>query len=92
MSISSSNGTAIITGCATGIGRSIAARFAAHGYDVVLNGVPSQQEALQELAMEIRSTGTTSRTLIVTADVSLESEVERLVRAAVHEFGGLDVV
>jgi NAD(P)-dependent dehydrogenase (short-subunit alcohol dehydrogenase family) len=91
-----SHGTAIITGCATGIGKSIAFRLARDGYNVVLNDLPAKVEALNVSAKEIEGLGSdhpmTGKTLVIAADISSEPEVKGLIDATVQRFGGLDVV
>ncbi|MWG33416.1 SDR family NAD(P)-dependent oxidoreductase [Halomarina oriensis] len=80
---------AIVTGSARGIGRAIALRFAADGYDVVLNYRTSEQAA-EETASSVEER-TDRAAVAVRADVSGDG-AETLVDRAVDEFGGVDHV
>jgi NAD(P)-dependent dehydrogenase (short-subunit alcohol dehydrogenase family) len=69
---------AVITGAGSGIGAAIARRLAKQGFRVVLGGrTPGN---LSEVAAEIRAAGGQADT--ITADVTLASDVERLMKAA----------
>lgn len=81
---------ALITGSSRGIGKSTARRFAADGYDVVVN-YRTSEEAAKRTAEQIEAE-TQREALVVQADVSDEEDVDALVAAAVEEFGGLDHV
>ncbi|KAJ6482540.1 NAD(P)-binding protein [Mycena sanguinolenta] len=85
-----SKGTALVTGSARGIGRAIALRLADDGFDVAVNDISVQSEALAQLVAEISAKGRKSSLHI--ADVSLEDEVRRMVEAVVNHHGSLDVM
>ena len=80
---------ALVTGAARGIGRAVALRLAEDGLDVAVNDLPSTP-GLDELVREIESKG--RRSIAVPADVSLEVEVEKMIRQVVENLGSLDVV
>ncbi|KAF7377447.1 NAD-binding protein [Mycena sanguinolenta] len=82
--------TAIVTGAAGGIGRAIALRLADDGFDVAVNDISRQSEALTQLVAEITAKGRTSSLHI--ADVSSEDEVCAMVEAVVNQYGSLDVM
>lgn len=86
----SSKGIALVTGAAQGIGRGIALRLAKDGFGVVVNDIRANKQNLDNVSEEIRSHG--RRTAQIIADVSVESEVKRMVDTVVTELGGLDVV
>lgn len=88
--MSSSKGVAIVTGAAQGIGRGIALRLAADGYNVSLNDIPSNKDNLEAVAELIRGSGRTALTIF--GDVSKEEDVQELVKKTVNDLGGLDVV
>lgn len=86
MSTRFANKVVLITGATSGIGRAVALRVAGEGAAVVLGA--RGKEAGDQLAEEIRAMG--ARALFVSADVTVEADVERLTAAAVTEFGRLD--
>ncbi|MDQ2845682.1 MAG: SDR family oxidoreductase [Actinomycetota bacterium] len=82
------NKRAIVTGGAGGIGRATCLAFAAEGATVAI--VDVQPGAAEIVAEEIRAAGGTA--IALTADVSNESDIERVVADTVAAFGGIDVV
>ena len=86
----SAKGVAIVTGAAQGIGREIALRLAADGYDVSLNDVPAKKAELEMVAEFVRREG--RKPITIFGDVSKEEDVQKLVQQTVDELGGLDVV
>jgi NAD(P)-dependent dehydrogenase (short-subunit alcohol dehydrogenase family) len=80
--------TVIITGAGSGIGKALALRFAQERYSVVISG--RRVEKLQEVAGEIEMAG--GKALVVAGDVSVESDCQALINAAMKEFGRLDVL
>jgi NAD(P)-dependent dehydrogenase (short-subunit alcohol dehydrogenase family) len=79
------NKTAIITGAGTGIGRGIAAAFVREGARVTLVG--RRQEKLEAAAAEIGGI-----TLVVPADVTEPTDIERIVGETVARFGEVNVL
>lgn len=77
---------AVVTGGASGIGRSTALLYAGEGASVVVADVDSERG--QETVEMVESSG--GRAMFVKADVSDPSECEVLVKSAVEEFGRLD--
>ena len=76
---------AVVTGASSGIGRATALALAREGASVVL--VSRDAEALAAVATE-----SGSPTLVVAADVTAADTPERVMRATVDRFGGLDVL
>ncbi len=82
--------TAIITGAAQGVGRAIALRLSTDGCQVVVSDLLARQSLLDDLVSEITRTGRAA--VAVTADVSVERDVEDLVAEAVVHFGSIDIM
>ena len=88
--------TALITGASSGIGRSIALRFAAEGANVVVNYYNDKDEGeevvglCQERQKKAGATGATA--ILIQADVSKADQVEGMFRDALDYFGRLDVL
>ena len=79
---------AIVTGGASGFGAGIARRFAEEGARIVVNDVNAS--GAQAVATEINAAG--GRAAAFAGDVSRDQDVDRLVRFALAEFGGLNVI
>jgi 3-oxoacyl-[acyl-carrier protein] reductase len=80
--------TAIVTGAGTGLGRAAAIAFANEGASVVLCG--RRKSKVDAVAAEISAAGGSA--LAIQADVSVEADVQRLVEAAVKQYGRVDIV
>ena len=80
---------ALVTGGATGIGRSAVLALARAGFDVAVN-YSSSETAARETAAEAEKLG--ARTLLVRCDVSDEKAVRAMLRAVEDKFQRLDVL
>ncbi|HSF61422.1 MAG TPA: glucose 1-dehydrogenase [Gaiellaceae bacterium] len=86
----------LVTGGTSGIGQSIAVRFAEHGANVAINYVRDAEEAaetdeqVRACVMKVRQEGV--RDVLVGADVSNEEEVARMVAETIAELGGIDIL
>lgn len=80
---------ALVTGAATGIGRSAAVALAKSGYDVIINFSRSE-DAAKSTARDAGAVG--ARTLLYRCDVSDDACVRAMVAAVEKEFGRLDVL
>jgi 3-oxoacyl-[acyl-carrier protein] reductase len=80
---------ALVTGGATGIGRSAVLALARAGFDVAVN-YSSSETAARETAAEAEKLG--ARTLLVRCDVSDEKAVRAMLRAVEEKFQRLDVL
>ena len=78
---------AVVTGAASGIGRALAAAFAAERMRLVLADVEAQP--LEATAEELRSGG--AEVVTILADVARPEEVDRIGSTAIAEFGALHV-
>jgi NAD(P)-dependent dehydrogenase (short-subunit alcohol dehydrogenase family) len=81
-------GIALVTGAGSGIGRVVARRLVADGWKVVLTG--RRREPLEETAQT--SGAAAGDTLVVTADVSSEADVDRLFSDISKTYGRLDLL
>ncbi|MEE9611934.1 MAG: SDR family oxidoreductase [Desulfatiglandales bacterium] len=81
--------TALITGGATGIGRSIGLRLANEGVNIAINYSRSEKEAL-ETQTEVENLGVKS--FICRADVADDEQVRGMVGKTIEEFGRLDIL
>lgn len=79
---------AVITGGNQGIGRGIAAALATEGCRVVLTA--RNEQKLTTVANELRHNG--ADVLAVSADVSVEADVDRLFAAVAERFGRVDIL
>jgi 3-oxoacyl-[acyl-carrier protein] reductase len=81
--------SALVTGAATGIGRSAVLALGRAGYDVALN-YSSSEAAARETAAEAQRAG--AKTLLVRCDVSDEAGVRAMLKSVAEKFGRLDVL
>src|SRR5688572_30294701 len=87
--MSSDRPVALVTGAATGIGRSAAVTLAKNGYDVVINYGRSE-DAAKTTARDAESAA--AKTLLYRCDVSDDAGVRAMLAATEKEFGRLDVL
>jgi glucose 1-dehydrogenase len=81
---------ALVTGSATGIGRSTVMRLAAEGAAAIVNYVGPREHA-DEVVAEVASDG--GRAVAIEADVSNEEQVQAMFARAAEELGGpIDVL
>ena len=78
----------LITGASSGIGRALAFAFGQEGAIIVICG--RNADALQVVSDELRKASI--NVLSVTADVSVESDVQTLIDQAITKFGRLDIL
>jgi NAD(P)-dependent dehydrogenase (short-subunit alcohol dehydrogenase family) len=83
------NKSAIVTGSSSGIGKSVALRFAREGAKIVVNCVANRAKA-DAVASEIRAAG--GEAVVIQADVSKPRDAERLIKGAIDAFGKLDIL
>jgi len=78
----------IITGATGGIGGEIARAFAAKGAKLALVG--RNRKRLQDLEEEFTGKGT--EVISITADLSLDEDIKKMVASAEEKFGSIDIV
>jgi len=81
----------IVTGASRGIGRACALELGKAGCKVVVNYAGSQGPA-EETVEEIKAMGTGADAIAVKCNVASEEEVNEMFKAAVDEFGTVDVI
>ncbi len=79
---------AIVTGGGSGIGQGIALALAKAGVSVVICG--RRKEALEKTARMIEQVN--GRVTAVQGDISQTPDVQRVVKAALEKFGGVDIL
>lgn len=80
---------AIVTGGNSGIGKAVVLGLAAAGANIVIDYVANEQ-ATEDLERQVVALG--DRAIGVEADVSKVDDLERLIGAAVKEFGRIDIM
>jgi NAD(P)-dependent dehydrogenase (short-subunit alcohol dehydrogenase family) len=78
----------IITGGGTGLGKSMATRFAELGADLVITS--RRQEVIDKTAEELRQNG--GKVLSIACDVREPEQVNSMVNQTVNEFGKIDIL
>ncbi|OJD16202.1 hypothetical protein AJ78_03634 [Emergomyces pasteurianus Ep9510] len=81
-------GVALVTGAAAGIGRAVAHTFVAEGCTRLILA-DRDSEGLQAISQELESLGSDIRTCIVTCDISIEADVQRMIDEGVKAFGAI---
>ncbi|MFI5933979.1 SDR family oxidoreductase [Actinoplanes sp. NPDC051494] len=81
---------AVITGGDSGIGRAVAIAFAREGADVLLSYLPEEEDDARETAQLVEKAG--RKAVGVPGDIRDEAHCAALVRRAVDELGGLDIL
>jgi NAD(P)-dependent dehydrogenase (short-subunit alcohol dehydrogenase family) len=80
---------ALITGADSGIGRAVAIAFAREGADVVLSYLEESDDANNTVAV-CKASG--QQALAIEGDIAESAHCNRLVEAALKEFGKLDII
>ncbi len=81
---------AVVTGADSGIGRAVAIAFAREGADIVLSYLPAEQADADEVVSLVEAEG--RRAIAAPGDLKDEGTCQGLVRTAVAELGGIDVL
>jgi len=80
------NKVVIITGASSGIGKALAQKYAAEGWNLVI--AARRLERLNELTKQLNKT----EVLPVKTDITVEEECKQLIEQAVEKFGRIDVL
>lgn len=84
------NKTVLVTGSSKGIGREVIIEFAKKGYNVVINYLNSNEDAL-----ELKNTAENLyniKALCIKADISKEDEVKNMIDEVIRRFKSIDVL
>jgi len=81
--------TAVVAAASKGLGKAVAQAFAAEGADVVM--FSRSEEAILSAASQV-STATGSHVVGIRADVTAESDLQRVVDLARERFGSVDIL
>ncbi len=91
ITLSFENMTAVVTGSAKGLGKSIVCKLAEGGCQAIaINDLPRNSELAEKTAAEVRDKG--SSPLIVLADVSTEEGARRLIDTSFQAWGKIDLL
>lgn len=82
--------TALVTGSTSGIGLGIARTLSAQGANIVFNGFGDPQEISKLQSDVAKEFGV--KTLYHNADMSKPSEIEAMMKAAIEQFGSVDIL
>ncbi|MBW6425395.1 SDR family oxidoreductase [Rhizobium sp. XQZ8] len=80
---------ALITGADSGIGKAVAIAFAREGADVVISYL-SEDEDAHDTARWVKEAG--RRAVVASGDIKSEDHCKALVKRAVEELGGIDIL
>lgn len=83
------NKISIVTGGATGIGKSIASMFAKEGSDVAISDINIERAKITALEIE-KNTG--RKTMAIKVNVSKKNDVEEMVKEVINKFGKIDIL
>lgn len=83
-----SNKVVIITGASEGIGRALALELAQQGAKLAISA--RNKDRLEELASECHDLG--AETLVLPADVTIESECRRMIETTAQHWGRIDIL
>ncbi len=81
--------TAIVTGSARNIGRSIAMALGADGANVVVNAV-RDKDAAEKVSREVTAAG--GKGVVHICDITNRKAAQKMVETAISEFGGVDIL
>ncbi|AGZ39791.1 SDR family oxidoreductase [Actinoplanes friuliensis] len=81
---------AVITGGDSGIGRAVAIAYAREGADVLLSYLPEEEDDALDTAQLIEKAGRTA--VRVPGDIRDRAQCEEIIRRAVDDLGGLDIL
>lgn len=82
---------ALVTGSTSGIGLGIAKKMASDGHHVILNGLSTSPQDVEQIIQDIR-TFSQGEILFLESDMSDVTQIEKLVENIQDKFGGIDIL
>ena len=84
------NGTILITGASSGIGRELARQFASRAFTIIL--VARRLQLLEQLSSELQSAHKQLKVYIEACDLNNVASIESMLNSAVQKAGQIDIV
>lgn len=81
--------TALVVGGSGGIGKEVCIQLAKDGFNIIIHYNKNKEKAF-EISQEIEKIG--SKSVIISADISKQSEIAELIRLGIRKFGRIDLL
>jgi len=88
--VNNMNKVVLVTGSSRGIGSEIIKKFANEGYNVIINYLTNEKEAIQ--LKKFVEDNFKIQALAIKADISNEEQVKEMIDIVIKQFGSIDVI